>query len=553
MSASVYILALSGSVEAAQAFSESRYPNSEQIILSKRIFHEAGWMQRLHELRKLRGAALVIFFESLLHVDQPRLLICASLFHRCRETVFADGQGASTTYSKGDLLLKIPELVLSGILDVLVVALSWVAIKLLLSAKPKPVEERSVTEADLDIGYLYPFPLQRVTPGGEMSYLKGTLQGFRKEGASCEIFTGCFLPIDFYPVHLLQNRRKFYLLRESQALTYNLYYARVVKEFLSGRKPRILYQRHGRFVVAGALLSRWLKIPLALEYQCSELWRARNWDPGHFLSLIGLCEDLTINSTSIFIALSEVLKDELIARGVHPDKIVINPAAVDSDRFRPGCGGTEVREQLGFSNNAVVVGFVGSFSYYHGIPTLQAAIERLLARRRDNPALASLKFLLIGDGVLRPDMQRVLSGLEGGSDVIFTGSIPHDLIPSHLDACDLLVSPHAPMPDGERFFGSPSKLFEYMAMGKGIVASNLDQLGEVLQHGETAWLVEPGSAAEVADAIELLALNPELRARLGRGARRAVVERHSWNQNAHRFLGVLRGPEVLVATADQAT
>ncbi len=55
------------------------------------------------------------------------------------------------------------------------------------------------------------------------------------------------------------------------------------------------------------------------------------------------------------------------------------------------------------------------------------------------------------------------------------------------------------MPDGSRFFGSPTKLFEYMAMGKGIVASRLDQLAEVLEHDQTAWLVTPGDVEELAD------------------------------------------------------
>ena len=55
-------------------------------------------------------------------------------------------------------------------------------------------------------------------------------------------------------------------------------------------------------------------------------------------------------------------------------------------------------------------------------------------------------------------------------------------VPSLLDACDILVSPHVPLDAGAEFFGSPTKLFEYMAMGKGIVASRLGQIGEVLQH-----------------------------------------------------------------------
>ena len=85
--------------------------------------------------------------------------------------------------------------------------------------------------------------------------------------------------------------------------------------------------------------------------------------------------------------------------------------------------------------------------------------------------------------------------------MIFTGALPHDKVAEYLDAADILVSPHIPMPDGSRFFGSPTKLFEYMAMGKAIVASRLEQLAEILEHDRTAWLVTPGNTEELAEAI----------------------------------------------------
>jgi glycosyltransferase involved in cell wall biosynthesis len=94
-----------------------------------------------------------------------------------------------------------------------------------------------------------------------------------------------------------------------------------------------------------------------------------------------------------------------------------------------------------------------------------------------------------------------------------------------------------PMPDGSKFFGSPTKLFEYMAMGKGIVASRLDQLAEVLEHDRTALLVTPGDPEELAAAILRLALDRAKREALGAAARKAAVERHSWARNVACALG----------------
>jgi len=97
-----------------------------------------------------------------------------------------------------------------------------------------------------------------------------------------------------------------------------------------------------------------------------------------------------------------------------------------------------------------------------------------------------------------------------------------------------------PLADGSEFFGSPTKLFEYMAMGKGIIASRLGQIGEVLVDSETALLVDPGDADQLADAIQRLGGSRELRQSLGAAARRIAVERHTWKHNAARVLNSYR-------------
>jgi glycosyltransferase involved in cell wall biosynthesis len=114
--------------------------------------------------------------------------------------------------------------------------------------------------------------------------------------------------------------------------------------------------------------------------------------------------------------------------------------------------------------------------------------------------------------------------------------VDHERVPALLDACDILLSPHVPLEDGSDFFGSPTKLFEYMAMGKGIVASRLGQIGDVLTDNETALLVEPGNAGQLADAILRLSKSREMRERLGVAARHAAIERYTWKQNAQRVI-----------------
>src|SRR5204863_4239865 len=134
------------------------------------------------------------------------------------------------------------------------------------------------------------------------------------------------------------------------------------------------------------------------------------------------------------------------------------------------------------------------FGPWHGVLALADAIAL-------TPKAANVHFLLIGDGSLRAEVESRLRASGDLDRVTFTGVVTHDHVPVLLDACDILVSPHVPLADGSEFFGSPTKLFEYMAMGKGIVASRLAQIGDVLIDGETALLVEPGNEAQLSHAV----------------------------------------------------
>ena len=146
---------------------------------------------------------------------------------------------------------------------------------------------------------------------------------------------------------------------------------------------------------------------------------------------------------------------------------------------------------------------------------------------------------MIGSGGEADDARRVVEAAGFADAVQFTGLVPQEAGPEHLAACDILVSPHVPNPDGTPFFGSPTKLFEYMAMGKGIVASNLDQIGEVLRHGETGWLVPPGDAPALAAGLVRLVRDAELRRALGAAARADVLAHHTWRAHVRRTLDAL--------------
>src|SRR4030095_4581758 len=240
---------------------------------------------------------------------------------------------------------------------------------------------------------------------------------------------------------------------------------------------------------------------LLLEYNGSEVWVGKHWDRVGSLDLLERYERLNLDAAARIFVVSEVERRNLEVRGVNGRKIVVNPNGVDVERFRPGVGGMDVRRELQIADDEVVAGFVGTFGPWHGVEKLGEAIKTI-------PANVRVRFLLVGSGSLHAEVEKLL---EDEKRVIFTGAVAHERVAGLLDACDVLVAPHVPLADGSEFFGSPTKIFEYMAMGKGIVASRLGQIGEVLVDGETALLVQPGDVCELRAAILRLVESEELR------------------------------------------
>jgi glycosyltransferase involved in cell wall biosynthesis len=143
---------------------------------------------------------------------------------------------------------------------------------------------------------------------------------------------------------------------------------------------------------------------------------------------------------------------------------------------------------------------------------------------------------MIGDGALRLELQNKARDAGIGEYFVFTGLISHSEAPPHLAACDILVSPHLGFADGTKFFGSPTKLFEYMAMGKPIIASNLEQIGKIIVDGVNGLWMTPGNAAELAGKIAILAADRKLRKQLGEAARIDCAEKYTWEANVKKVV-----------------
>jgi glycosyltransferase involved in cell wall biosynthesis len=530
----VYLCVWSGDADRARDLVRSRYPGIEIVEFAHRKLRISTFMERIRLLRGFHGRALVFHFRSLDDFKHREILECFHFLHRCQETVMCDSNSRWESIHSLDLLQSIPQVLLSLLLDTKTVIFWLIYLRLW---PRRAIPSANLGRTGLEAAYLIPTPANIGSGGGAISHIRGFLYGTKAAGITCRVFSGAPLAQNAFENEIVTATNRPCFFWGAAMLSYNFEFARGVQKYLDSDVPRFFYQRHCAFSIAGALLSRRLKAPLILEYNGSEAWIADHWDPNPLRYWIKLCEEVTLRCATRIIVVSEALREDLVQKGIQTDRIRVNPNAVDPDYFFPGRGREAGRRELDVKPDEVLIGFVGSFSLWHGIEILQQAITMLLSSERP----CRLRFVLMGDGLLHGEMRAALAAYDATGAVIFTGPLTRDKVAEYLDASDILVSPHIPMPDGSRFFGSPTKLFEYMAMGKGIVASRLEQLAEVLEHDRTAWLTAPGDVDELAAGILRLAMDPAKCAALGAAARRAAIERHSWARNVSWALSDMPG------------
>ncbi len=532
----VVLLALSGDLSRWRDKLAQLYPDCSLELISRAEFETGSHIKRLKSLRALRPDVLAIATERLPWQRGQNLFMVFGALAGAREVLMIDAHGGLVRKSRASLLAGAPVRLgretLTGVNDVAQSRRELQRLEQECLQSHETLYEIT-HRSPLRVVYLRSTPGPGTQAGGAASHIKGVVEGLQSLGIELEIISndqiaGLDFPDDRFTIIPPQpggGTRALFDIHN------NLVFTRGAVPLIERAHPDFIYQRYARFSWAGVVAAMQIKRPLFLEYNGSEVWVGRHWDRVGNLDLLERYERLNLDAAARIFVVSDVERRNLEARGVRSEKIVVNPNGVDVELFRPGAGGPETRRALGIEEGEVVAGFVGTFGPWHGVEKLAAAIKSM-------PASLRVRFLLVGSGSLHAEVEKQL---ETETDrVIFTGAVSHDRVPKLLDACDILVAPHVPLADGSEFFGSPTKIFEYMAMGKGIVASRLGQIGEVLVDEETALLVEPGNVEALAAAIERLIESEELRKRLGARAREVAEREHTWMHNARRVLDAYR-------------
>jgi glycosyltransferase involved in cell wall biosynthesis len=531
----VVLLDLSDDPDRARNALRQKYPDSVIEEITRPQIESLKSSQRVSALRALSPEIFAVATERLAWQRGRNAFLLLGALAGARVSVMFDSHGDWRQESRMTSLIRAPlRLAREAIASARVMKCAAAELekleKAIQDAAPNSYET-SATDSDLKLTYLRCSPGPATQAGGAASHINGFIKGALNLGARVSLVTNdeiAGLETAKLPARIIRPE-PVGTTRAAFDIHNNLHFTALAAKEIEQQPPHLIYQRYARFSWAGVVASRRVKRPLFLEYNGSEVWVGRYWDRVGKLDLLARYERLNLNAATRIFVVAEVERQNLLRAGVDEQKIIVNPNGVDTDQFKPGIGGEEVRRGFGIDAAEILVGFVGTFGPWHGVEVLARSIMLLPPDRK-------IRFLLIGSGTLRGRVEEILREANAEHRVIFTGPVAHEHVPKLLDACDVLASPHVPLEGGAEFFGSPTKLFEYMAMGRAIVASRLGQIGEVLTDEETALLVEPGNAQQLTDAILRLSESPDLRESLGAAARKTAIEQHTWKRNAQRVI-----------------
>jgi len=303
----------------------------------------------------------------------------------------------------------------------------------------------------------------------------------------------------------------------------------------------ILYTRNVSFGFLALLIKKVTKSKLVLEL--NGLISEHKKFEKKLYGKIGILKNLQmtiLNHIEIFvakksdsvIAVTQKIKDILIKRGVNENKITVIPNGANIELFRPindSVAINNLRYQYGISENAPIVMFVGNLAYWQGVEYLIQSAPLVLK------TIPNTAFLIVGNGELKNELIALAKKVGVPDKCVFTGNIPYEKVPLYINMADVCIVPKKILGFGY----SPLKLYEYMACGKPVIAT--DTAGfEIVRQYNAGILVNPENPEEFSNAIVKLLQNKKLREQMGANGRELVVREYSWESAAKKTIEVFR-------------
>ncbi len=295
------------------------------------------------------------------------------------------------------------------------------------------------------------------------------------------------------------------------------------KRLLRDSPCDFLYERMAPFRSVGLTLSMHFGLPWILEVN-DPMDETLRFYPSSLKGYALWTEKRLIKHATGIIVGSERLKAYYLERGLAESKVKVVYPTADYDLFKHS-GSTGAAQQSSHPTKPVRFGFVGTMNPWHGVDLLIRAFEQI-ARDQE------VELVLIGEGTESAKLQRMVQELNLGAKVQFLGSVGYEKVPSLIGGIDVCVIPNA------TWYGSPTKLFEYGAMGKAVIGPRDTPVDEIIEDGDTGILIKPGDLRGLTQALDRLSRDREARLALGARLYAKLTREITWPRNVETILAL---------------
>ncbi len=308
---------------------------------------------------------------------------------------------------------------------------------------------------------------------------------------------------------------------EFMEIFYNVMAIKKLKLKIAETKPQLIYERYAFFCFAGIFISRKANIPIVLEV--NEVGGFDRVRPQKLVKLSKLFENYIFSNADVIITVSEFLKEQIVQRGGKRDSILIVSNGIDVKLFDKQINPDVLKQKYEISGSKIV-GFVGYLVHWHCLDMLIEVFAKIRLKHPES------KLIFVGDGVLRDDLEKLAKSLGIESDFIITGRVDHSEVPDYINLFDVAIIPNS------NEYRSPIKLFEYMAMGRVIVAPDQPPVLSVLEDGKTGFIFKNGDADDLYSKINAALVSDIVSQEIGVNARKTVLEKYTWDIHATSIL-----------------
>ena len=365
---------------------------------------------------------------------------------------------------------------------------------------------------------------------GASAHVRGVVKAFREAGHELQVITGAAysgsdigVPVMSINIpEIAESACRHIDKRMTRALRHlwsNVAIENALSDVIDKFKPDLIYERYSPFSVAGGRIAGHRSITHVLEVNSPLAREGAQYRNQALPDIANSLEKSTFDATSLIVAVSDDLRDELVEAGVETNKIAVVPNGVDISLFA-----SPEPKSVPELSGRFVIGFIGSLKPWHGIEILADAFRKLASDKR-------FHLLVVGDG----PSAKVLEKLEQELPCRVTriGAVSHEDVVKYLHAMDVAVAPY---PLIDNFYFSPLKVLEYMAAGRAVVASDIGQLRYLIRDGETGILLPPGDSEALACTLRSLSEDRGRCLQLGMAAEAEAREHHAWSQRVTEIL-----------------